>query len=326
MHQNTSQPTVALVDVKPTELIQTSTLVDQVVNGLCQSSKRLPSKLLYDDRGSQLFEAICDLPEYYPTRTEIDILQQYTSDIAQQIGPQAQLIEFGSGWSIKTRILLDVLDDLAGYIPIDISCEPLLESVQKLRRAYPKLEVSPLCIDYDQPFSLPKSARIAQRRVAFFPGSTIGNFTPLEAQHFLKRIAGLVGPQGGLLIGVDLKKDPALLIPAYNDSQSVTAQFNLNLLSRLNRELGSNFVPENFRHRAIWNEAESRIEMHLVSATHQQVQVGKHKIHVTEGESICTEYSYKYTLETFADIAKPFTVQKVWLDKKRLFSVQFLTV
>lgn len=326
MNKNTSQPTVALVDVKPTELPQTSALVAQVVAGLCQSPKRLPSKLLYDDRGSQLFEAICDLPEYYPTRTEIGILQQNADDIVRQIGPQARLIEFGSGWSIKTQILLDALDDLVGYIPIDISCEPLLESVHKLRRAYPDLAVSPLCIDYDQPFSLPESERPAQRQVAFFPGSTIGNSTPLEAQHFLKRIAELVGPQGALLIGVDLRKDPALLIPAYNDSQGVTAQFNLNLLYRLNRELGSNFVPENFQHQAIWNEAESRIEMHLVSDMSQQLQIDEHEVCLAKGESICTEYSYKYTLETFASIVKPFTAQKVWLDEKSLFSVQLLTL
>lgn len=326
MDKHISRLVTPVAGSQPNGLVQTSTLIHQVVAGLSQFPKRLPSKLLYDDRGSQLFEAICDLPEYYPTRTEITILRQHVNDIVHQIGPQAQLIEFGSGWSIKTRILLDALDDLVGYIPIDISCEPLLDSARKLRQAYPDLTVAPLCIDYDQPFTLPHTKCSAQRQVAFFPGSTIGNFTPLEAQHFLKRLATLVGPGGALLIGVDLKKDPAVLVPAYDDSQGVTAQFNLNLLYRLNRELGSNFVPEQFQHRAIWNESEHRIEMHLISLLPQDVKIGEAIFHFEADDFICTEYSYKYTLETFADVAKPFKVNTVWTDEQQLFSVQFLTL
>ncbi|MBE9078674.1 L-histidine N(alpha)-methyltransferase [Romeria aff. gracilis LEGE 07310] len=295
------------------------------IAGLSQSPKVLPAKLLYDERGSQLFEAICDLPEYYPTRTEIGILQRHAEQIATLIGSNAQLIEFGSGWSIKTRILLEAIDQLASYVPIDISCEPLLESARKLRAAYPHLQVHPLCVDYEQDFSLPDNEQSRLRRVAFFPGSTIGNFPQPEARAFLNRIADLVGPDGALLIGVDLQKDLDILLPAYNDAQGITAEFNLNLLHRLNREAGANFEVEQFEHWAIWNEAFGRIEMRLISQKEQNVQIGNATFNFQPGESICTEYSYKYTLEGFAQLAERFRVEEVWTDARSLFSVQYLT-
>lgn len=299
-------------------------LVATAIAGLSQSPKILPSKLLYDERGSQLFEAICDLSEYYPTRTEIGILHQHADAIAALIGSNVQMIEFGSGWSIKTRILLDAIDQMVSYVPIDISCEPLLESARKLRAAYPHLQVHPLCVDYEQDFSLPDNQQSRLQRVAFFPGSTVGNFPRPQARAFLNRIADLIGTGGALLIGVDLQKDLNILLPAYNDAQGVTAEFNLNLLHRLNREANANFEVEQFEHRAIWNETFGRIEMHLISRKEQKVQVGNATFSFQPGESICTEYSYKYTLDSFAQIAERFRVEEVWTDEQALFSVQYL--
>lgn len=307
---------------------QEKNLLQEAIAGLNQSPKVLPSKLLYDERGSQLFEAICELPEYYPTRTEKNILANNVSEIAQVIGSHIELIEFGSGASIKTRILLDALIEPVSYIPIDISGEQLIASAAKIQQTYPHIVVSPVHGDYTQKISdylLPKLSRKVNRKIAFFPGSTIGNFHKSEVEQFLRQVVDLVGKGGGLLIGVDLKKNENTLIKAYNDSQGITAHFNLNLLHRLNRELKANFAVEYFEHRAIWNEEESRIEMHLISLKSQTAKIQNFHCYFEQHESICTEYSYKYSLEEFALLAADyFQVEKVWTDEESLFSVQYL--
>lgn len=320
MHSITPSSKSSLLASKDNNLLQ------EAIFGLSRTPKLLSSKLLYDERGSQLFEAICELPEYYPTRTEKKILADNASEIAQLIGSHIELIEFGSGASIKTRILLDALIEPVSYIPIDISGEQLIASAAKIQQTYPHIVVSPLYGDYTEKIYLPNLLSKVNRKVAFFPGSTIGNFHKSEAQKFIQQVADLVGEGGGLLIGVDLKKNEDTLIRAYNDSQGITAHFNLNLLHRLNRELKANFAVEYFEHRAIWNEEESRIEMHLISLKSQTAKIQNFYCHFDQHESICTEYSYKYTLEEFALLAADyFQVEKVWTDEESLFSVQYLT-
>ncbi|MEQ8822348.1 MAG: L-histidine N(alpha)-methyltransferase [Sumerlaeia bacterium] len=300
----------------------------EALDGLSQPRKTLPCKYFYDARGSALFDAITELPEYYPTRTEAAILRASGGEMARAIGPAAHLIEFGSGSSTKTRILLDALIETghapAAYTPTDISGEHLAKSAGRLRRDYPGLCVEPVCHDYTNDLHVPP-AHGARRKVVFFPGSTIGNFHPEEAEEFLGRIARLIGKGGGLLIGVDLRKDPAILEAAYDDAQGVTADFNLNLLRRLNAELGADFDLEGgWSHRALFNDEASRIEMHLVSQRRQTVRLGAERIAFAEGETIWTESSYKYTLDRFAAIAgKAGLVRKaVWMDKRRWFSLQ----
>lgn len=301
-------------------------IVAEAVAGLAQSPKTLPCKLLYDQRGSELFDRICELPEYYPTRTETAIMQRHAPEMARRIGDRALLAELGSGSSIKTRILLDHLPTLAGYVPIDISREHLMHAAEAIARRYCPLEVTPLCADYTQPFELPAPATAAARTVVYFPGSTIGNFPEPEAQRFLDRIATLVGAEGALLIGVDLRKSPDVLLPAYNDAQGVTAAFNLNILRRLNREAGADFDLDAFAHRAVWNDAESRIEMHLVARRATDATLAGRTFRFAEGETIHTESSCKHTLERFAQLAAAFTVEAVWTDEREWFSVQYLTV
>lgn len=300
-----------------------------VLRGLRESPKTLPCKYFYDARGSQLFDAICELPEYYPTRTEISILENNAQAIAQAVGEDATIVEYGSGSSTKTHLLLKAMYDFgcdpAAYIPIDIAREHLLEAAENLARRNPDMGVLPVCADYTREFSIPESS--GARRVAFFPGSTIGNFIPENARKFLSRMKDVCGSDGGLLIGVDLKKPRAVLESAYNDSQGVTAQFNLNLLTHINRELDSNFTPENFRHIALYNEERGRIEMHIESLCDQKVCIGDEEIEFAKGERIHTENSYKYSLEEFADLANAagWQVQNIWLDSDKLFSVQYLT-
>lgn len=309
-----------LIDYHP----ETASIRDEVLDGLQQTPKQLPSKLFYDATGSRLFDQICALPEYYPTRTEMGIMRRYIGAMAVRIGARAMLVEYGSGSSRKTRILLDRLDDLAGYVPIDISKAHLLQSAEALAEAYPELPIVPLCADYTTTFELPDLG--AERTTVYFPGSTIGNFKPGPAQDFLRRIAAIEGAGGGLLIGVDLQKDVATLEAAYNDAQGVTAAFNKNVLARINRELDGTFDLDQFQHRAFYNADPGRIEMHLVSLADQRVVVDGVALTFDAGETICTEYSYKYTLDGFAELAQQagFEVAEVWTDADDLFSVQYL--
>ncbi len=294
--------------------------------GLRGNPKTLPCKYFYDERGSRLFDRICELPEYYPTRTERGIMERCGGEMAAALGPDCLLIEYGSGSSLKTRILLDHLETPAGYVPLDISREHLLRSAEDLSAAYPGLEVLPVCADYTGDYQVPEPKRPARRRAVYFPGSTIGNFTREQARDFLVHAAEVCGDGGGLLVGVDLKKDPVVLERAYDDAQGVTAAFNLNLLERMNRELRADFRLDGFRHRAIWNEVASRIEMHLESVEEQVVQIDEEAFVFAAGETICTEHSHKYDLADFAALGEGagFQVSRVWTDPLRLFSVQYL--
>lgn len=295
------------------------------MEGLRQPQKMIPSKFFYDERGSELFEKITGLDEYYPTRTEKKILKKNIDAITDRIGSDSVLVELGSGSSTKTRLLLDHLPDLAAYVPVDISQDYLLETVRSLKQEYPDLIIKPVCADYTKPFGIPDIGRPFDYYVLFYPGSTIGNFRPERAQQFLETISRLLVPGGGLLIGVDLKKDPSLLEAAYNDTEGVTAEFNKNMLSRLNRELDADFDIEQFKHRAFYNEAEGRIEMHLVSLCDQSARLNGEIVRFEKGETIHTENSYKYSLDEFAALVSDwFEVEKVWTDEEGLFSLQYL--
>ena len=297
-----------------------------VVAGLSLPQKELPCKFFYDEEGSRLFDQICELPEYYSTRTEMEIMRQEGKAIARALGSRCLLVEYGSGSSLKTRVLLDHLQDPAGYVPIDISREHLMRSARSLAKAYPHLDVRPVCSDYTTAFNLPTTDRSRRSVVAYFPGSTIGNFEPAEAIKFLKTVRRQCGSGSGLLIGVDLKKDPALLHAAYNDAAGVTAAFNLNLLHRINRELAGTFDPSAFYHHASYNPRQGRMEMHLISAADQVVQVRGGTFTLATGESIHTENCYKYTVASFKELAAAagYEVRQVWLDNQRHFSVQYL--
>jgi dimethylhistidine N-methyltransferase len=313
---------VTLYDYEPT----TDDLGRAVLSGLRLSPKILPSKFFYDERGSALFDAICELEEYYPTRTEVQILTDHIDAISDCIGPAARLLEPGSGSTIKTRLLLGHLLEPAAYVPIDIARAQLIDSALSLAEAYPQIEILPVCADFMQEFAIPTPSRPPAHTAVFFPGSTIGNLMPAEAERFLRRMAGWGGPGSGLLIGVDLKKDRAILEAAYNDARGVTAEFNLNLLARINRDLGADLDLAAFHHRAFYNEREGRIEMHLVSTRPQTVHVLDQEIQFAAGESITTEYSYKYAIEQFQALAARagFRARRVWTDPRQLFSVHYL--
>lgn len=299
---------------------------DEVLGGLSRSPKTIDCKYFYDEAGSELFDRICELEEYYPTRTELAIMRRNAAEMASRLGPRLMLIEYGSGSGLKTPLLLDALDAPVAYLPIDISPAPLQASARRLAQRYPRLDILPLCADYTGPVTLPPTRAVPRRRAVYFPGSTIGNFPPPEARVFLQRIAATCGAGGALLIGVDLVKDRQVLHRAYNDAQGVTAAFNLNLLVRFNRELGADFDVDGFRHRAIYNADQHRIEMYLVSQRRQQVRIADRVIELAAGEEILTEYSYKYTRDGFRDLAEAagFTVEQVWTDDADLFSVQYL--
>ncbi len=305
-----------------------STFKSEVLDGLLKSPKELPCKYFYDERGSQLFDQICELDEYYPTRTELAIMHDRIGDIVNQLGARCMLIEYGSGSSLKTRVLLDHLVDPCAYVPLDISREHLISSVQSLMDEYPEIDILPVCADYTSDYAVPEPEETPARRVVYFPGSTIGNFSPAEARKFLCHIAAVCGTGGGLLIGVDLKKDRQILERAYNDTPGVTAEFNMNLLSRINHELGANFPLDRFFHRAHYNRDEGRIEMHLISRNACSVSMGDRNFDFRAGESIRTECSYKYSMDEFRELASSagFEVQKVWTDALPLFSIQYLTV
>lgn len=302
-------------------------LLEEIYTGLEKKQKKLPCKLFYDERGSKLFDLICELNEYYPTRTESIIMKNNIDDIVSVIKDNSLLIEFGSGSSIKTRLLLDNLNNLSGYVPIDISDEHLHDTVERLKDEYPELEIIPIAADYTKPFELPEIDRKVEHKIVYFPGSTIGNFTKEEAADFLKLVAETCGENGGLLIGIDLHKDKEILEAAYNDKENVTAEFNLNILERINREFGADFKISNFSHYAFYNENYKRIEMHLISKKEQTVTINDRKFIFKRGESILTEYSHKYTLNSFAELADNyFDIIKIWADKNKYFSILYLSV
>jgi dimethylhistidine N-methyltransferase len=311
---------VTVLDLEPVD----TDFLAEVLAGLSGFSRTLPCKFFYDERGADLFQKICELPEYYITRTETELLRRHGSEMAESIGPNVELIGFGTGAGIKTRMLLEHLENPIAYVPVDISRQRLIDSAVELSHAMPALEILPVCGDYLQELQLPKPLRKPDHVAVFFPGSTIGNLEPDVALDFLRRVCRLCGKDGGLVIGVDLQKSREVLEAAYNDSAGVTAQFNLNLLVRANRELGADFDLPLWRHQAIYNEREGRIEMHLISEADQTVRVGGREFTFVRGEKIITEYSYKHTLEGFARLASSAgfrEASRVWTDPERLFAV-----
>src|SRR5579863_3843866 len=294
-----------------------------VIAGLTGKPKSLPPKYFYDHAGSALFDRITRLPEYYPTRSELGLLEQHSAEMVSLLPPAAALIEFGSGSSRKARILLGVAANIGAYVPIDISGDFLREDAAKLRRDFPHLAIYPVAADFTAMTELPPELANLPR-AGFFPGSTIGNFEPHEAAAFLRRAGGVLGPGGVLIVGVDLAKAPDVLYRAYNDAEGVTAKFNLNLLTRINRELGGNFDLAAFEHHALYNIDKSRIEMHLASTRRQKVRIGDATIDFRAGETIHTENSYKYSVESFRALAhgSGWSSVAVWTDG--LFSVHAL--
>ena len=301
-------------------------LRDEVLAGLCAERKALHPKLFYDAAGAALFERITTLDEYYPTRAELAILRAHVGEIAVLAGPRCALVEYGSGAGVKVRLLLDALEAPAAYVPIDISREQLARVAAELAGEYPGVAVRPVCADYTAPLRIPDLPRRA-RRVAFFPGSTIGNFHPAEAAAFLRRVRRTVAADGALVLGVDRRKDARVLEAAYDDREGVTAAFNLNLLARLNRELGADFDRGRFRHRALWNDAASRVEMHLESRESQVVHVAGEPIRFARGETIWTESSYKYDRPRLDRLLVEggFELSRLWTDVDDRFWVAFLT-
>lgn len=302
-------------------------LLQVVQRGLRSQPKRLPSWLFYDELGSALFEQICEQPEYYLTRAEIALLNQHAGDIAQVLGPDVRLVEYGSGHAIKTRLLLEHLVTPVAWIPIELSTEPLRRSIEGMAEHLPQLPIQPLAVDFTRPLRLPVPPRAPRRTVVYFPGSTIGNFEDREAAQLLRKMRGEMGDNGGILVGVDLKKDRATMEAAYNDRAGVTAAFTLNMLTRLNRELGCNFEVSAFRHRARYNAMAGRIETHIISQREQRVRVGRLQVLFREDEAMLVEYSCKYSPDDFAALAATagLAVQHVWFDPEAKFSLQYLT-
>jgi dimethylhistidine N-methyltransferase len=329
-------PSYSTAEPRPVEDLGARSFADALHAALAQRPKRISPKWFYDERGSELFEAICELPEYYPTRTELGLLDAHAEQIAALIGPGAEVVEFGAGASHKVRRLLDALAKPRCYLPIDISGGHLEASIKPLRRDYPTLLVTPLAADFTQPLRLPPMAEAAQTRVGFFPGSSIGNFEPAEASALLARFAAMLrdghgaerARPPGLLVGVDLVKSPALLHAAYNDAAGVTAAFNRNLLARAQRELDAGFDIEAFEHYAFYQPEQQRIEMHLLSRHAQTVQLDGRSYAFDAGESLHTERSYKYTVRQFQALAcrAGFEPAQVWCDVDQLFSLHWLTL
>lgn len=316
-----SEARFAFYDLAPGE----ESFRDAVLNGLGRERKSIPCKFFYDARGSALFEAICRLPEYYPTRTEIAILEENAAEIAAQMDPHCRLIELGSGASRKVRILLNALDRPAAYVPVDISGDHLREAALNLAEDFPELPVIAVCADYTRPFAMPPLPGPRGKRVGFFPGSTIGNFEPSAALRFLANCAQILGPGGEMLIGVDLKKDRAVLDAAYNDRAGVTAAFNLNLLERINRELDGDLDLDRFEHLGFYNGREGRIEIYIRSLSDQEATIAGRRFGFAAGELIHTEYSYKYTVGEFRALAAQagFRPVDTWTDPNQLFSVHY---
>ena len=315
-----TRPIPAFTDHQPSsEAFRTAVLV-----GLSEQRKAIPCRFLYDGPGSALFDRICDLPEYYPTRTETEILRGHADQIAALVGPDAQLVELGSGASDKVRILLDALQAPAAYVPIDISAAHLLKAASGIQIDYPALSVHAICADYGKPFDLPPTT--GGRRVGFYPGSTIGNMTPRQAQAFLARWAERLGPGAAMIVGVDLRKDASVIEPAYDDAQGVTAAFSLNLLACANRELGGDFDLSSFRHQARYLAGEGRVEIHLRSLKRQTVNVAGWSFAFAEGELLHVEDSWKYTVDGFTTLAEAAGFESVgaFVDDEGLFSVHVL--
>jgi dimethylhistidine N-methyltransferase len=304
----------------------TNDLLEIAQRGLALKPKRLPSWLFYDERGSALFDEICEQPEYYLTRCEIALMDEHAQGIADTLGSDVRLVEYGSGNARKTRMLLEHLHAPVAYVPVEISPEPLRQSVRQLATVFPQLPLQPLCADFSKPLRLPIPPRAPRRTVVYFPGSTIGNFENREAAILLRKMRNEMGDAGGILIGVDLKKDHALIEAAYNDRAGVTATFTLNMLVRLNREIGSNFELSAFAHRARYNPMAGRIETHIVSRREQLVKIGRANVAFREDEAIQVEYSCKYSLADFAALAARagLAVQQVWTDPGQMFSLQYL--
>ncbi len=317
-------PALTIANESPPDLADDAA---EVLNGLTAAHKRLSPKYFYDERGSRLFDEICELPEYYPTRSELAIMRRELPAIARLIGPQASVIEFGAGSSLKIRLLLDHLIDPSAYVPVDISGDYLADQAAALAADYPRLQIQPVLADFTRPFDLPRHAVMPLRNLVFFPGSTIGNFSRRQAGELLEVMRLEAGDNGAALVGVDLRKDPDILRAAYNDSRGVTAQFNLNVLRRLNHELGADFDLDAFAHEAVYDEAEGRIEMRLISQRAQIVRVSGTAIPFRRGEYIVTEHSHKYSLEEFRELAarSGFDTSGVWLDEGQLFSLHYLT-
>lgn len=303
-------------------LASETSFLEDVLAGMALGQKSIPPKYFYDQRGSKLFERICELPEYYPTRTEMAIMRTHIVEIGRVLGPAIELVEFGSGASLKTRLLIEHCRPVL-YVPIEISVDALHEAAAALSADYPWLNISGVVADFAQPLNLPEFVVPAKRRVVYFPGSTIGNFTREEALGFLARCRDVVGSGGILLVGVDLKKDKAMLNAAYNDAQGVTAAFNLNLLHRINRELDGDFRVQRFRHKAFYDEAMGRIEMHLESQYAQFVHIAGRRFDFKPGETLHTEISCKYDIREFQQLAARarFHAERVWTDPQKLFSV-----
>lgn len=322
MHDESTPITV--LDFEP----ETATFLDDVAEGLSANPKQLPCKYFYDRRGSQLFDQICDLDEYYPTRSELEIMHRFAPEMAEQIGPGVMLVEYGSGSSTKTRLLLDHLDDPVAYVPVEISRKHLQQTAHELAASYPQIEILPVCADFTAEFDLPVPNRTPTHAAVYFPGSTIGNFQPEPAARLLAQISFLCGTGGGLLIGIDLKKDVGILEAAYNDEAGTTAEFNLNLLRRINHELGADFQLDQFEHKAVYSAEAGRIEMHLVSSRDQVVSVGDQEYEFTAGETICTEYSHKYAIAEFEAIAAAvgLSLHRHWTDSQQNFAVLHLVV
>lgn len=308
---------------------ETDDFLSDVLTGLSQAQKKLPCKYIYDEKGSLLFDRICELPEYYPTRTEMALLEMKGGEIAACVGPSAQIVEYGCGSVQKIRLLLDALDNPAAYVAVDISREHLLNAAAALAEDYPNLEVHALCADFTRPFDVPPANQApAARRVGFFPGSTLGNFNREDAVGLLAGAAESLGSGGGMVIGLDLKKDGSVLHAAYNDSQGVTAAFNLNLLERINRELGGDFDLDAFDFRAHYNVDKGRVESYLYSILEQTVCLDGRTFDFKKGEAVHTENSHKYSIDEFREFASEagFAHKQVWTDPDQLFSIHYLEV
>ena len=313
------------IDLEPKE----ESFKEAVISGLSNHSKSLPCKFFYDLVGSELFDQLCGTDEYYVTRTEISILKNNIKEICEHIGIKSHFLEFGSGSSNKVRILLDALNKPYSYTAIDISREHLLNSCRELAGIYPSILVRAICADYSQAFKLPKMFSKLDNVVAFFPGSSLSNFDQADAVYFLSCVANILKQsRGGLLIGIDLKKDAKILEAAYDDSKGITAKFNLNILERANKEIGTNFDLSKFQHRAIYNQEMGRVEMHLVSLANQVISIGHHGYEFIADEYIHTENSYKYSLDQFETMWREagFSSSRVWSDDNDYFSVHYLTV